>query len=53
MIVREGEREHQKSVNEHEEIKMGILKEYPHISKDTLEFVLSLPLEKKENTQSY
>ena len=30
-----------------EEAKKRILEEHPHISKDTLEFVLSLPVERK------
>ena len=30
-----------------EEVKRTILEENPHISKDTLEFMLSLPVERK------
>ena len=32
---------------EHEEAKRRIVEEYPDISKDALEFVLSLPVERK------
>jgi hypothetical protein len=34
-------------VNEREEAKRRILEETPNIPKDTLEFILSLPVEKK------
>ena len=34
-------------MKEHEEAKRRILEENPHISKDALDFVLSLPVERK------
>jgi len=36
-----------REVEEREEAKKRILEDDPHISKDTLEFVLSLPVERK------
>jgi hypothetical protein len=36
-----------KEVEEYEEAKRRILDEDPHIPKDTLEFMLSLPVERK------
>jgi hypothetical protein len=36
-----------RGLDEREEAKRRILREYPHMPKDTLEFVLSLPLERK------
>jgi hypothetical protein len=36
-----------KGIDEREETKRRVLKEYPGISKDALEFVLSLPVEQK------
>ena len=36
-----------RELEEREESRRRILKEYPYILKDTLEFVLSLPLERK------
>ena len=35
-----------------EEVKRTILEENPHIFKDTLEFMLSLPVEKKNRKQN-
>ena len=36
-----------REVEEREETKRRIVKEYPHMPKDTLEFVLSLSVERK------
>jgi hypothetical protein len=36
-----------KEVEKREVVKKSILEESPHISKDTLEFVLSLPVERR------
>ena len=36
-----------REIEEREETKRRIVKEYPHIPKDTLEFVLSLSVERK------
>jgi hypothetical protein len=37
----------EKDIEEREEAKRRILEENPHISKDALEFMLSLPIERK------
>ena len=36
-----------RGLDEREEDRKRILREYPHMPKDTLEFVLSLPIERK------
>jgi hypothetical protein len=41
------EKESREVMKEREEAKRRILEENPHISKDALEFVLSLPVERK------